>query len=172
VQKRVIGSYTQTSMRNLRRLLWALVGLWGLICLAFLFLLGGGVHWLDKDVFPPRRPSFMPANSVWIDAPPLPLSWHNGWWFGCGVSPSETANYCRLVSDGQTVYGGDYVSCRTLAAVPEHALKLIPPPQGTNMWLGGENAGVAGYTKDGDVLLPVAAIQKCDAVSVRGIGQP
>jgi hypothetical protein len=160
-------------MSNLRRLLWALVGLWALICVAFFFWLGGGVHWLEKDVFPPRRPNFMPANSVWIDAPPLPLSWHHGWWFGCEISPSETANYCRLVGDGQAVYSGDYLSCRTHAAVPEQALKLIAPPQGADMWLGAEHAeGVAAYTKDGDVLLPVAAIPKCEAVRARRVAHP
>jgi hypothetical protein len=156
-------------MNKLQVLLWMLLALVALMCFAFFFWLGGGVHWLDKDVFPSRRPSFMPANSVWIDAPPLPLSWHHGWWFGCGVSPSGTTNYCRLVSDGRTIYGGDYLLCRTKAPVPEQALKLIAPPHGSaDMWLFGENAdGVAGFTKDGDILLPVAAITKCDAVRAK-----
>jgi hypothetical protein len=156
-------------MSNLQRMLWALVAVLGLTCCAFFFWLGGGIHWLEKDVFPPRRPSFMPANSVWIDAPPLSLSWHHGWWFGCGVSTSGTTNHCRLVGNGQTVYGGDYLSCRTHAAIPEQALKLIPPPHGSlDMWLFGEHAdGVAGYTKGGDILLPVAAMEECDAVSAR-----
>jgi hypothetical protein len=156
-------------MNRLQLLLWTLLVLVALMCFAFFFWLGGGLNWLDKDVFPPRRPSFMPANSVWIDAPPLPLSWHHGWWFGCGVSPSGTTNYCRLVAHGRTIDGGDYLSCRTQAPVPEQALKLIPPPHGSaDMWLFAENAdGVAGFTKDGDILLPVAAITKCDAVRAK-----
>ena len=153
---------------NKLQLLWGLVVVAGLTSCAFFFWLGGGVHWLDKDVFPPRRPSFMPADSVWIDAPPLPLSWHHGWWFGCSLPPSGKTNNCRLVGNGQTVFGGDYRSCRTQAAVPEQVLKLIPPPKGADMWLFAENAdGVVGYTKDGDILLPVAAIDKCDAVRAK-----
>jgi len=157
-----------------RRLLWALVGLWALICFAFFFWLAGGVHWLDKDV-PPRRPSFMPANSVWIDAPSLPLSWHHGWSFGCGVSSSGTTNHCRLVlAGGTTVYEDDYLSCRTRAPVSENALKLIPPPHGSfNMWLFGEGSdGVAGFTQDSDILLPVGVIAKCDRVTARWTKRP
>jgi hypothetical protein len=115
----------------------------------------------------------MPANSVWIDAPSLPLSWHHGWWFGCGVSLSGATNYCRLVADTRTIYGGEYLSCKTQAPVPEQALKLIAPPQGANMWLFRENVdGVAGYTKDGDILLPVGAIEQCDAVRARWKARP
>ena len=139
------------------------------VCCALLFWFQGGIGWLEKDVFPPRRPGFMPPNAIWIDAPPLPLSWHHGWWFGCSLSPSGTTNYCRLVNDGHTVYGGDYVSCRTRGPVPEQALQLISPPHGsTDMWLFGENAErVVGFTKDGDILLPLPAIAKCDEVRAK-----
>jgi hypothetical protein len=146
-----------------------LLGLVVLVCCTFLFWFQGGIRWLERDIFPPRRPSFMPSNAIWIDAPPLPISWHHGWWFGCNLSPSGATDYCRLVNEGRTVYGGDYVSCRTRGPVPEQALQLIAPPHGSqDMWLFGENAeGVAGFTKDGDILLPLTAIAKCNAVRAK-----
>jgi hypothetical protein len=61
------------------------------------FWVSGGVTWLQTKVFPPRRPKDMPLNSVWINAPSLPISWHHGWWFGCEITQSGAANYCRLV---------------------------------------------------------------------------
>jgi hypothetical protein len=52
-------------------------------------------------------------------------------------------------------------------------LKLIAPPQGADIWLYRENVdGVAGYTKDGDILLPVAAIEQCEAVRARWKASP
>lgn len=158
-------------MNSLQRLFWILVAVFGLTCFAVFFWLGGGVHWLE-GVFPPRRPSYMPRNSVWIDAPPLPLSWHHGWWFGCSISSSGATNYCRLVADGKTIYDGDYLSCRTHAPIPEEALTLVSPPPEA-LWLFPANGdGVAGFTKDGDILLPVAAIPKCDSVKARSTANP
>jgi hypothetical protein len=147
----------------------AMLALVILICCAVLFWVEGWVPWLEKEVFLPRRPSFMPTNSVWIDAPPLPLSWHHGWWLGCGVSASGATNYCRLVEDGHTIEAGDYLSCRTRAAVPEQALKLIAPPGGSqDMWLFDlQLGGIVAFTKDGAVLLPAGAMAKCDAVRAR-----
>ena len=47
-------------------------------------------------------------------------------------------------------------------------MTLIPPPHGADMWVFAENAeGVAGYTKSGDILLPVGAIEKCDTLRAR-----
>jgi hypothetical protein len=149
----------------LPRVLLAFVAL---ICFGAIFWLGGGIHWLDKNVFPPRRPAFMPTNSVWIDAPPLPISWHHGWWFGCGMTDGNGSNYCRLVLDGHTIYDGEYASCRTRRAVAEDVLKLVSPRDSGDMWLFGENVdGVAGFTQDSDVLLPVSALSKCEAVVAR-----
>jgi hypothetical protein len=156
-----------------RTSLKALIVLAALICSAPFFWLGGGGRWLETNVFPPRRPNYMPANSVWIDAPPLPVSWHHGWWFGCGISPSGASNYCRLVAHGRTIYDGEFLSCRTHAPVPEHALNLVAPPPGADMWLFAVNGdGVAGYTKDGDILLPVAAMAKCDSVKAKLLAHP
>ena len=134
-----------------------------------LFWLMGGVGWLDVKVFPPRRPRFMPVNSVWIDAPSLPISWHHGWWFGCGLSTSGTANYCRLVgADGELAYGAEYLPCSSHSPIDEGRIRLIPPPDGASMWLFGEGSnGVVGFLADGNLLLPVSARDKCGQVKAR-----
>ena len=104
-----------------------------------LFWIAGGVQWLDAKVFPPTRPGFMPVNSVWIEAPHLPISWHHGWWFGCGLSFSGAANYCRLVeADGQQVYGGEYLPCSGSSPIGEASVRLVTPPDSADMWLFGE----------------------------------
>ena len=91
-----------------------LLGVAALVVAVLLFWLAGGVRWLDTKAFPPRRPQDMPQNAVWIDAPPLPISWHHGWWFGCDLAPSGTANYCRLVmANGKEVYAGEYLPCKS-----------------------------------------------------------
>src|SRR5215472_16680419 len=114
------------------KVLFALIAL----VVAFpLFWFAGGITWLDTRVFPPRRPKDMPKNAVWINAPALPISWHHGWWFGCEMASSQTSNYCRLVrNDGNEVYGGDYLPCRTSAAIPENEIHLVPPRDSAEMW--------------------------------------
>ncbi len=138
------------------------------IAAPFLWMLGG-LQWLDKKVFPAKRPKFMPVNSVWIDAPPLPISWHHGWWFGCGMSAARTANYCRLeMADGQQVYAGEYLPCSGASPLEEADLRLKPPPYSVDMWLFKENNdGVIGFLKNGDLLLPVQVREKCGEVKAR-----
>jgi hypothetical protein len=134
-----------------------------------IFWLEGGMHWLDTKAFPPRRPRFMPVGSVWIDGLPLPISWHHGWWFGCALSSSGTADYCRLVgADGKLVYGGEYLSCSNHSPVDERSIHLMPPPDDVSMWLfGPKNDGVVGFLAGGDLLLPVSAQDKCEQVKTR-----
>lgn len=134
-----------------------------------LFWVEGGCYWLQTKVFPPRRPRFMPVNSVWIEAPSLPISWHRGWWFGCGFSSSGTANYCRLVeAEGSLVYGSEYLPCSSRSPIDEKNIRLVAPPHGASMWLFGEgNDGVVGFLANGDLLLPASAIEKCGQVKTR-----
>lgn len=153
-------------MDKARTIQWSLLAVPALMCFAFYFWLAGGIGWLATDVFPPQRPGFMPVNSVWIDAPSLPLSWHHGWWFGCRVSESRRTNFCLLVSHGQSRYQGDYLSCRTHAPISEKDLKLIAPRNSMSMWLDSSGA-VAGFTRDGDILLPVGMISKCEIVRAK-----
>jgi hypothetical protein len=111
----------------------------------------------------------MPVNSVWIDAPSLPISWHRGWWFGCGLSPSATANYCRLIrGDGGQVYAGEYLPCSTHVAIAEGDIRLVPPADSGEMWLfRWQNNGAIGFLSDGDLLLPVPLKDKCSEVKAR-----
>jgi hypothetical protein len=140
-----------------------------LIAVAPFFWMAGGVYWLDTKVFPPTRPRFMPFNSVWIDAPALPISWHHGWWFGCGLSSSGAANYCRLVgADGQQVYGSEYLPCKSDSPISEESVQLVAPKDSSGMWLfGEENEGVIGFLADGDVMLPLPVRGKCNQIKSR-----
>jgi hypothetical protein len=148
---------------------FAWVSITAIIIAAPFFWMEGGCGWLQTKIFLPRRPGFMPVNSVWIDAPTLPISWHRGWWFGCGLSPSGTANYCRLVdAAGSLVYGGDYMSCGSRSPMPESDIHLSPPPPGASMWLFSDGSdGVVGFLADGDLLLPVSTLNKCGQVQKR-----
>ncbi len=145
------------------------------VCIAVLaiavpvFLMDGGLNWLDKKVFPPRRPKFMPVNSVWIEGLSLPVSWHNGWWFGCGLSASGTANYCRLVgADGKQVYGGEYLPCNGRSPIDEGSIRLVTPRDSIDMWLPvGQKLGVIGFLSNGDLLLPLSVREKCSQVKTR-----
>jgi hypothetical protein len=140
----------------------------GALCCTFVFWMSGGVRWLQSDVFPPRPPRDMPPTGVWIDAPPLPLSWHRGWWFGCRMAADGASDWCRLVGSDGIVYEGQYLSCKSRMPVADSALKLIPPKDSADMWVFGENVdGVAGFLPDGDILLPKAALTKCSAVLMR-----
>lgn len=151
-------------LRRYRKIIFGCIAV--LIVVAPFFWMAGGVYWLDTKVFPPTRPIFMPANSVWIDAPALPISWHHGWWFGCGLSSSGAANYCRLVgADGQQVYGGEYLPCNSTSPISEESIRLVAPTDSSEMWLFGEgNDGVIGFLADGDVLLPLSVRGKCNQV--------
>ena len=145
-----------------RSMNFVLMGIAFVVVAAPLFWLGGGLYWLEKDVFPPKRPPFMPTNSVWIDAPSLPFSWHHGWWFGCDLSSSGIANYCRFVgNDGKEVYAGEYLACGSHVAIPEANIRLTPPDS-SNMWLfRWQSDGIAGFLADGDLLLPAPLHDKC-----------
>jgi len=148
-----------------------LVGLVVAVMALPLFWLLGGIRWLDTQVFPPRRPQNVPQNAVWIDAPALPISWHHGWWFGCDTPSSGTANYCRLVmANGQDVYAGAYLPCDGRSPVPTSKIDLVPPPDNVGMWIVDKRlTGLVpiGALRDGDLLLPVAILDRCDELKGR-----
>ncbi len=137
-----------------------------------LFWLAGGIRWLDTKVFPPRRPKDMPQNAVWIDAPPLPISWHHGWWFGCDVVPSGKANRCRLVmASGEEVYDGEYLPCESKVTLPVSTRELVPPPDNAEKWIADERLKAlapVGALKNGDLLLPVDVLDRCDKFKQTG----
>jgi len=131
-----------------------------------LFWMGGGIRWLDTKVFPPRRPKDMPQNSVWIDAPSLPISWHHGWWFGCDVAQSGTANYCRFVmANGEEVYAGEYLPCESKTPLPLSTKELVAPPHSGALWIADQRLKAlapVGAMRNGDLLLPVAVLDRCE----------
>jgi hypothetical protein len=148
-----------------------LVALAGLIVGFPLFWFAGGITWLDTKVFPPRRPRDMPQNSVWIDAPALPISWHHGWWFGCETTSSGTANYCRLVmANGTKVFEGEYLPCEGRLPIPMSKLNLVPPPDQVGMWIADnrlKDLAPIGALREGDLLLPVVALDRCDELKAK-----
>lgn len=161
-----IPRFVRFSLPSIRTVL---LGIALLIAGLPLFWLLGGIRWLAVEVFPVRCPRFMPINSVWIDAPSLPISWHHGWWFGCGVSQSGTTNYCSLAgADGELAYEGEYLPCGSGFPIEENNIQLVPPPDDSDLWLFGEgNKGVIGFLADGNRLLPVPAQDKCGQVKAR-----
>ena len=134
-----------------------------------LFWVEGGCYWLQTRVFPPRRPRLMPLNSVWIEASSLPISWHRGAWFGCGLSYSRTANYCRLVGkDGEFICEGEYLSCATHSPIAERDIHLVPPKDSGEAWVFTERSNcVIGLLANGEVLLPATEMGKCEETKAR-----
>ena len=149
-----------------------LLGLTAFVLALALFWLAGGIRWLDTKVFPPRRPKDMPQNAVWIDAPALPISWHHGWWFGCDLAPSGTANYCRLeMANGEDVYAGEYLPCGSKLPVPVSTRELVPPPHNVEVWIADDRLKTLapiGALQDGDLLLPVVVLDRCDKLKSIG----
>ena len=124
----------------------------------------GGIRWLEARVFPPQRPKNMPQNTIWIDAPELPISWHHGWWFGCSPTPSDMANRCRLVMpNGNEVYAGDYLPCSTRSPLSLSEIDPVPPPDG--MWIADKRLPELvpiGALRNGDIMVPVVVVDRCN----------
>lgn len=116
-----------------------------------------------------RRPSDMPRNSIWIDAPALPFSYYHGWWFGCWIDSDGRSNRCKLWGSGglQTVYEGIYVSCDSKAPVQGNELQLSAPADSMGMWAGNSEPSIfapAAFLANGKVLVPVEALHDCEKV--------
>jgi hypothetical protein len=128
---------------------------------------------LEIGPFSPKQPEFLPKSTIWIDAPPLPLTYAHGWWLGCEQLDSSS-DRCTLVGhndrfsggDGgnHIVYEGTYVSCRTKGSVDIDKVRLKIPDDSLNMWLGGDHPDTmapAAFLQDGDILVPVTYISEC-----------
>ncbi len=149
-----------------------LLGLAALVVTLSLSWMTGGISWLDTNVFPPRRPKDMPQNAVWINAPALPISWHHGWWFGCDVTQSGEANYCRLVmANGQEVYAGKYLPCGSKTPLPVSTKELVAPPHSSAIWIADKRLNTlapVGALRNGDLLLPAAVLDRCEKFKETG----
>ena len=120
---------------------------------------------VGRPMWQARRPSDMPRNSVWIDAPALPFSYYHGWWFGCWIDSDGKSSRCKLSSAGTTVYEGLYVSCDSTAPVQEYELQLSAPADSMGMWVGNSERSIfapAAFLKNGKVLVPVEALHDCE----------
>ena len=115
----------------------------------------------------PKLPVDMPSDSVWIDAPALPFSWHHGWWFGCWIDSNGYSNRCRLWTEKapQVVSEGLYVSCDTGSPVPADELRIKAPVESMHMWVGlNQNGDIApaAFLQNGKFLVPVRAPHGCE----------
>jgi hypothetical protein len=112
-----------------------------------------------------RRPSDMPRNSVWIDAPALPFSFCHGWWFGCWIDSDGKSNCCKLSSVGTTAYERLYVSYDSKAPVQGNELQLSAPSDSMGMWVGTSESSIfapAAFLTNGKVLVPVEDLSDCE----------
>jgi hypothetical protein len=137
-----------------------------LYLLGFIALLIGLL--VVRPAWQARRPSDIPRNSVWIDAPALPFSFYHGWWFGCWIDSDGKSNRCRLWSAGlqePIVYEGLYVSCDSRTPVQRDELQLSSPADSMGMWVGNSERSIfapAAFLTNGKVLVPVEALRDCE----------
>lgn len=136
---------------------------------------------LEIDEFAPKRPSGLPPDTIWINAPPLPLTFAHGWWLGC-ERRDEQVDRCILIRHNDRMSGGNgdnslesdasYVSCRTSAPLEPQKLILIPPPTSFNMWLGYKDSREqwvsvpAVFLQNHDILVPPSLLSKCSTLLV------
>ncbi len=132
---------------------------------------------LEIGIFSPKRPSSLPSNAIWIDAPPLPFTAAHGWWLGC---EKQDANFdrCVLVGHNDRASGGDgqnsivssepYLSCKTLGPLDTRDIVLKQPKDSTTMWITkvdsntpGIGMAPAAFLKNNDVLVPATEISQC-----------
>src|SRR5215472_5726090 len=141
-------------------------GAWLLIALLVGIIGGIKILWWWGGQ-PSPRPKMMPQNSVWIDAPSLPFSWHHGWWFGCWIDSDGHSDRCRLWNAPleSPVYEGQYVSCETHSPVAANHLILKAPSDSAQMWVRVASADLlapAAFLQNGNFLVPVDAPRGCE----------
>jgi hypothetical protein len=118
---------------------------------------------LSLAAYRARRPSDMPANSIWIDAPAVPFGFYRGWWLGCW-DDGQHANRCRLYSGSlnpPVVYEGRYLPCEGKSPIPPAELNLKAPVDSSEMWVF---PGVIVFLQDGRLLVPVENFGDCDKI--------
>jgi hypothetical protein len=150
---------------------------WMIFILIAIFLVFAAMRELEVGIFSPKRPLNLPANAIWIDAPPLPLTFAHGWWLGCEKQDAES-DRCILVGHNDRASGGDgknrvvtnepYLSCKTLRALATDTIALREPTSSENMWISEfddnkkwvDMAPVA-FLQNGDILAPATEISQC-----------
>jgi len=107
----------------------------------------------------PARPRTLPANAIWVPAPPVPFDLERrGDWLSCWVDRQQKVNRCR-VSDcgGATKYEGDLLPLSGAGPIPEQRLRLKPVTTTMELWMWSDSAKrdvpIVRLT-DGTVLLP------------------
>jgi hypothetical protein len=149
----------------------------GICCLASFAI----ARELEVGIFSPKHPPSLPADTIWIDAPPLPLTFAHGWWFGC---EKRGANFdrCILIGHNDRASGGDggnrvvsdesYLSCKTQMPLETGAIRLRPPATSENMWINEYDSNKkwidmapVAFLQNGDILRPASEIYQCSKFS-------
>jgi hypothetical protein len=127
-----------------------------------LFLVILGAYWWSNT--PPRRPSDVSANAVflWAGHLGLPAPKH-GTWIACWTDTANGVNKCRLTEmDGTPRYEGIFLADTGRNPVPESDLNIeAEPTSDVTHWvrLGGLRGAPLVFLKDGTVLIPKDAYQ-------------
>jgi len=150
---------------------------WAICTSIAIILLFVAAHKLEIGIFSPKRPSSLPSNAIWIDAPPLPFTTAHGWWLGCELQDTKF-DRCILIGHNDRMSGGDgqnslvssesYLSCKTLGPLKTEEIVLKQPMASTSMWINKvdsnkQSIGMApaAFLRNGDVLLPATEMSQC-----------
>jgi hypothetical protein len=136
----------------------------GLAFGGLVMLVGLSIAW---KAFQARRPSDMPATSIWIDAPAVPFGFYHGWWLGCWVDSDQQSNRCRLYGPSlkqPVVYEGRYIPCEGETPVPSSELQLRAPS--SMIWTLDSKKEMAppAWLQNGKILVPLGAKADCEKI--------
>jgi hypothetical protein len=125
---------------------------------AFTLLILGSIGYLWWAGLPPKRPSDMPANAVWVEPPPAPFDSPRGYWLGCW---EDQATRCRLTDlKGTTLFEDifrPYGNAAKTVSETDLRLKKLYTTE-VLLFLDGEEVPVV-HLEDGTVLIPASKYQ-------------
>jgi hypothetical protein len=120
-----------------------------------------GLRWWSS--FPPKRPSTVPPEAVFVFAPPkgeiLPLP-KNGDWLNCWLDREQNVNRCRMSDeDGILEYEGVFSPSQGSSVMPNSELKIDVKRTGTRMqWvIFGDQIMPIIHLRGGTILIPAEA---------------
>jgi len=134
-----------------------------LASIGLLFLVIRGAYWWSNT--PPRRPSDVSANGVflWAGHLGLPAPKH-GTWIECWDDSKSEANECRLTEmDGTRAFEGTFLADTSRAAVPQSELEILSEQtsQSVDLWVRVNSDLVPlVFLRSGKVLIPSAAFEE------------
>ncbi len=140
-----------------------LIAVAGIVILAGLVLL-----WWEGR--PPKRPSNLPSNAIYIEIGfLLRVKSTPGKWVGCWFDAGDKSDHCRITDEkGKLEFEGVFLPYEGARPVPQSALIFDTRSTG-GLWVGSYEKGIhvpAIYLTNGQILLPEAAFEE----SKRAVG--